>query len=301
MHVKLVFFCLLLSISSAVTRVGAQEITLPYKTLKINADLTLAPGKTLADGVILIMHGGLAHRDMETIAQLREGLKVKGYNTLAPNLSLGLDNRHGMYDCQTPHLHLNNDAVEEIGVWMAWLKGQGVSRVALLGHSRGGAQAALYAAELDSPLVNAVVLLAPATQDNNSADAYRERSGKPLEPLLAKTRKLVAQGKGRTVLNHVDLMSCPDTSVTADTFVSYYGQDRRLDTPYLLSQIKKPTLVIVAAKDELVVGLDKKVAPLADGQRVQMKILDDADHFFRDLNADEAVEAIQAFLKRTGY
>ena len=38
------------------------------------------------------------------------------------------------------------------------------------------------------------------------------------------------------------------------------------------------------------------MASLADGKRVQMKVIDGADHFFRDLNADDAVEAIDAFL-----
>ncbi len=278
----------------------AKEVTLPYKGLTLNADLELAAGKKLADGAILVTHGMLAHRDMESLVYLRNLLKEKGYNTLAINLSLGLNNRHDMYDCKVTHRHRQADAADEIGAWVDWLKKQGVKRVAVLGHSNGGAQTALYAAERDNALVKAAVLMAPATNDNNNAATYQKRYQKPLAPVLEKAQKLVKEGKGATVLEHTDFLYCPDTSVTADAFVSYHGPNR-LDTPTLIPKIKKPTLVVVAGNDDVVVGLEKKLAPLADGRRVQMKAVDSADHFFRDLYADDAVEAISAFLKSIGY
>ena len=206
-----------------------------------------------------------------------------------------------MYDCKVAHRHRNDDAVEEIGVWADWLKKQGAPRVVLLGHSRGGAQTALYAAEQDNALVKAVVLLAPATRANNDAAGYQERYQKPLAPLLEKARQRVQAGQGGALLEHIDLLNCPDTAATADSFVSYYGQDLRVDTPSLIPKINKPILVLVAGNDELVVGLDKKIAALADGKRVQMKVIDGAGHLFRDLYADDAVDAIDAFLKGVGY
>lgn len=282
--------------------VEAKEVTLPHKGLTLNANLELAAGKKLSSGVILITHGTLAHRGMETISYLQGLFKEKGYNTLAINLSLGLDNRHDMYDCKVTHRHRHTDAVGEIGAWMGWLKKQGVKRVAVMGHSRGGAQTALYMAEHDNPPVKAVVLYAPATSDPaKDVAGYQQRYKKPLAPLLEKAQKLVKEGKGGTVLEHTDLLYCADTSVTAESFVSYYGPDPRQDTPTLIPKIKKPVLVVVAGNDEVVIGLDKKVAPLADGKRVQMKVIDSADHFFRDLYADDAVEAIGAFLKGTGF
>jgi len=262
----------------------------------LNADLELANDKTLADGVMLITHGALAHRDMEFIVYLRKLFKEQGYNTLAINLSLGVSNRHGMYDCKITQRHRNDDAVEEIDLWVQWLHQQGVSSITLLGHSRGGAQTALYAAERDSDLIKAVVLLAPATHENTNATAYQLRYKQEMLPLLHKSKKLVSDGRGNTVLEHIGLMSCGDTSVRAETFVSYYGQDQRLDTPYLIPKIKKPLLIVVAGSDEVVVALDKKVAPLADGERVQVIVIDGADHFFRDLNTDDAAEEIDAFL-----
>lgn len=150
----------------------ADEVSLPYKNLKLNADLTLAQGKKVADGVVLVTHGTLAHRDMEMLVAMRNLLRDKGFNTLAINLGLGIDNRRGMYDCKLTHRHQHDDAVREIDAWVTWLKSQGATRIALLGHSRGGAQTAHYAAEHDNPLVKAVVLMAPAIADNASAAGY---------------------------------------------------------------------------------------------------------------------------------
>lgn len=290
-------WALILAIAAASGALHAKEVSLSHKGLALNADLSIANGKKLADGVIIITHGTLAHRGMELIAELQKLLNERGYNTLAINLSLGIDNRRGMYDCKLTHRHRNADTSDEIRAWIDWLKQQGVQRVTLLGHSRGGLQTALYAAERDNPLVQAVVLLAPATRENNDATAYQQRYGKALAPLLSRAEVLVKAGRDDAIIRNVDFLTCRNTSVTAASFVSYYSDSPSLDTPSLLPKIRKPTLVIVAGDDEIVVALDKRVMPLVDGRRLQMKIVSNADHFFRDLHADEAVDAVSAFLK----
>ncbi|HEY5604017.1 MAG TPA: alpha/beta hydrolase [Gammaproteobacteria bacterium] len=277
--------------------VAAKEVTLQHRGLTLNADLEFATGKTFNAGMVLITHGALAHREMEFIVYLRKIFKDKGYNTLAINLSLGLNNRHGMYDCRLTHRHHNDNAIHEIGAWVDWLKKQGAKNITLLGHSRGGAQTALYAAERDDDLLNAVVLLAPAVKENTDPAAYQQRYQRELAPLLRQAQQLLEQGKGDAVLEHIGLMTCRDTSATAGAFVSYYGQDPRLDTPYLIPKFKIPVLVVIAGGDSVVVDLDKKLAPLADGKRVQMNVVDGADHLFRDLYTDDAVDAIDEFLK----
>lgn len=294
---KPIFLSLLIAIAVVSGALHAKEVSLLHKGLALNADLSLANGKKLADGVIIITHGTLAHRGMELIAELQKLLNERGYNTLAINLSLGIDNRHGMFDCKLTHRHRNADAADEIGAWINWLKQQGVQRVTLLGHSRGGLQTALYAAERDNPLVQAVVLLAPATRENNNAAAYQQRYGKALAPLLQQAERLVKTGRANANIQNVDFLTCRNTSVTADSFTSYYSDTPSLDTPSLLPKIRKPTLVIVAGGDEIVVALDKRVTPLVDGTRLQMKIVPNADHFFRDLHAEEAADAVNAFLE----
>lgn len=274
----------------------AQEVTLPHKSLTLNANLEIATGKQLADGAILITHGGFAHHGMETIGYLQSLLKDKGYSSLAISLSLGIDNRHGMFDCKMPLRHGNDEAVEEIGVWLQWLKKQGATRVTLLGHSRGGAQTARYAAEGGDASVNAVVLMAPATIENTSAATYQRNFKQSLEPVVDTAQQLERSGHGDTVMAHTNILTCVDTPATAAAFLSYYGPQARVDTRDQIPKITKPTLVVVAGADEVVIGLDKIIAPLVNGASVQMKVIDGSDHLFRDLNADDAVDAIAKFL-----
>lgn len=300
MNLKICIACFIACASIITGTAIAGEVVQSYEGLTLNANLELAPGKTVADGVILITHAGLATRNMELYVYLQKLLRKKGYNTLAINLSLGLNNRHGMYDCKATHRHHYADAANEIGAWVSWLKQEGAKQVVLLGHSRGGGDTALYAAERDNALVKAVILLAPDTRETNDSVAYQKRYKKPLAPVLEKAQKLVKEGKGSTVMEHIDFLYCPDTSVAADTFVSYYGSDPRLDTPYLIPKIRKPTLVLLAGDDEVVVN-GKKFAMLANDKYVQIKVIEGAGHFFGDLNADDAVDAMDTFLKRVGY
>lgn len=281
----------------------AKEVSLPYKGSQLNANLELVANSKLADGVVLITHGGLGHYGMEVIAYMQKLLKDRGYNSLAINLSLGINNRHGMYDCAITHRHTNSDAVAEIDAWTNWLKQQGANRIALLGHSRGGAQTALYASRSNNRLVKAVVLLAPATRDNTDATTYQRNFNGPLAPVLDKAQALQATGKGSVVLEKIGLLTCSETSATTNSFLSYYAlaAQPHVDTPALLPKIKQPILVVVAGNDETVVDIDKKIAPLADGKRIRMKIVEGADHMFRDLSVDDAADAIDAFLKSVGY
>ena len=274
----------------------AKEIVLQHNGLRLNAVLDMAAGRQLSDGVIVITHGSLAHRDMEMLRYLRKLLNDAGQSTLAINLSLAIDNRHGMYDCKIVHRHHNEDAVSEINTWVKWLARQGVKHITLLGHSRGGAQTALYAATYDNKLIKSVILMAPATVENTSAAAYESRYKKPFAPVLNKAMSLVKANNGDVVLDAINLMTCRDTPVTASTFLSYYGPNAQVDTPSLLRKIKKPVLVIVGGRDKVVVDLDKKITSLVDGKHIRMRVIQEADHMFRDLNTDDAVDTIVTFL-----
>ena len=297
MYLRIKISCFFVGLLFVAGLVYADEVTLSYNELTLNGSLEIVAGKKLADGVILITHAGLGHRGMETVTYLQELFRLRGYNTLAINLSLGLNNRHGMFDCKNTHSHRYADAANEIGAWMDWLMVKGAKRVTLLGHSRGAGQAALYAAEQDNSLVKAVVLLAPDTQATNDAAAYEQRHHNPLATVLAKAQKLIKVGKGSAVLEHTGILYCSDTSVTADALVSYYGPDQRLDTPYLIPKIKKPTMIVIAGNDEVVIGFNKKFEQTGKLKNVRLKTIDGSDHFFRDLYADEAVAEIDAFLK----
>lgn len=275
----------------------AEEVKLKHGDLTLNANLEKASGNWPAGPVVLLTHGTLAHNGMEIITALQQLLLENDVSSLALNLGLGLDDRHGMYDCKTPHRHHHTDALDEIGIWMAWLKEQGVENMVLLGHSRGGNQTAWFAAERDDPVIKKLVLIAPQTwdKDQDAAD-YEKRYAKPLAPVLAKANDQVAQKKGDTLLEKVDFIYCSDTSATASAVVSYYNPEPRFDSIYLLPKIGKPVLVFVGSEDKVNQGLADRMAPMAGKGGVELVVMDGADHYFRDLYAEDLVDQVIEFI-----
>lgn len=275
-----------------------RPVQIIHQGLVLNANLTQAPGKSLKDGVVLITHGTLAHNGMTIIKTLQKELAGLGVNSLALSLGYGLSNRSGMYDCSVPHRHKYTDALDEIGLWLSWLKTQGASRVALMGHSRGGAQTAWFAAERLDPAVSKVILLAPMVWSESAArEQYQTRFNKPLDEPLAKAQALVKEGKASETMDKTCFVACPEAKVSAASFLSYYAPEPRFDTPTLLPRIKVPVLVLAASDDQLIKGLPERVKPLADGKRISLTVIPDADHFFNNFAAEDAAKAAADFLK----
>jgi pimeloyl-ACP methyl ester carboxylesterase len=277
----------------------AEGVKLPYQGITLNANLSLAPGSALGDGVVLITHGTQAHSGLELIRGLQAGLLERGHNSLAISLSLGIDDRHGLWPCDVPSRYLHEDAVGEIGAWVDWLESRGAKDLVLMGHSRGASQSLWYAAEHDSANIRSLVLLAPGLSTRErEIDTYRKRFDKDLLPVLTRAQALVTDGRGDTLLEDVPfLVICPETSVSASAFVSFYADDARRDTPYWLNKVDKPTLIITGSADTMVPELPDRVKPFVDGERVQLETIDMAGHFFRDLNLDDAVDAAVAFIE----
>ncbi|MFA7592610.1 MAG: alpha/beta hydrolase [Thiohalobacteraceae bacterium] len=277
--------------------VQAENVQLQHGDLTLNANLAAAQEGWQDGPVLLITHGTLGHNGMEIIATLQDLFAEQAISSLAITLSLGLDDREGMYDCAVPHTHQHTDALDEIGLWRDWLKTQGVREIILVGHSRGGNQTAWFAAERPEPAVRGVVLIAPATWSEAAANAeYRQRYATELAAVLTSAQQRVDTGKGDTWLEPTGFLYCADAQVQARTFTSYYTPDHRLDTPILLGDIDVPVLVIAGSADEVVPDVAEKVGPLADGQRIRLEVIEGADHFFRDLYADDVVEAARSFI-----
>lgn len=271
----------------------AQEITVEHNGLTLNANLQLIDDQPLNGDIALITHGTLAHNGMEIIQTLQELLADEEIPSLAINLSLGVNDRHGMYDCATPHNHAHTDAISEIGVWQKWLKNNGAQGIILMGHSRGGNQTAWFANE-NTSAAKAQILIAPATWDaTTDAATYQNRNQQQLQPLLTRAEDMSA---GQW-LENTDFIYCQDSKVSAGSFVSYYQPDTRFDTPTLLQQAKLPSLVIIGSDDSTVSDLQEKM-PGVSNDRVQSIVIEGADHYFRDLYADEVIENITDFLEQ---
>lgn len=246
---------------------------------------------------ILMLHGTMAHANMEIMATLAEVFAEAGIETLRVSLSLGIDDRYGMLDCGVVHRHRHGDAVAELAAWFSWLARQERRDIVLLGHSRGTNQVARYAASKNLPAPRGLVLVAPGIHDADTlAAAYGERGGPALGPLLERAAGRAGSGAGDDVLGPVPFLHCDDARATADAFLSYYADDPGFDTLALAAGAGVPVLIFAGSEDPLSRGLDEAVAEYQGGAPVDFVQIDGADHFFRDLYAYDLVEAVEAWL-----
>jgi pimeloyl-ACP methyl ester carboxylesterase len=269
---------LLLALAPGVA--AAEPVQIKPSLTRLNANLELPAGKTASDGVVVIVHGTLSWYGQETIAALQKNLKAHGIGSLAITLSLGVDDRRGPRRCDVTHDYALAGAQREVGRWLDWLGGQKAKTVDLLGFSRGGAQVAAMAPNL--PNVRKVVLMAPAFATAlEQAEAYQRAFGHPLQPGLDEARK------NPLAMRTVDFLTCRQAPVLNATFLDGYAEL----PPRLAARTGKPTLVIVAGKDEVVPDLAKKLP-----SDVKPAVIDGASHFFLDLYGEEAADAIAKFV-----
>lgn len=259
----------------------AEPVQIKPSLLRLNANLELPPGRTEADGAVIVLHGALSHHGHETIAALQKNLRERGITSLAVTLSLGVDARQGDRACDVVHDYALAGVRRELGLWIAWLGAQGTRTIDLVGFSLGGAQIAALAREF--PAVRSVVLLAPtfASADEH-AEAYQRRFGVPLAPRLESARAAPLQK------SIVDFLSCRQAPVLGAAFLDGY----REFPARLAAETGRPTLVILGSNDDVVPGLETKLP--ADVRRLT---IDGAGHFFVDRHGEQAADAIAAFLK----
>jgi len=277
---------------------AAKEVQIEVQGLTSVGNIEIAPGKSLKDdGVVLLLHEELSHHRMEVISALQELLYERGLNSLAITLTLGLNERRGLFDCAIEQDHRNEDASIELARWIEWLTEQGASNITLAGHSRGGNQVAVYAAKEPAEAVKRLVLIAPIADTAVSLEnEYSRRFGQPLQPVLTEAERLVAEEQATTLMTGVPFLVCPDARVTAAAFVNHYGPNQNLYTPSLLPHIPMPIFVVVGDLDPIKSELLPAIQGMPGGENITVETVPGADHFFRDLTADDLADRIKAFI-----
>ena len=264
----------LLSARVAATR----EVIIVGENLTLNANFVVAGGSQPSDKVVLILHGTLAHKDMELISTVQDAFQEVGQSSLAINLSLNIDDRQGFFPCDELHTHHVADALDEIEAWINWLSARGVKQIVLLGHSRGANQVARFV--LRSPhSVQAAVLLAPSIND-----AVADKR------VLNKASEYSDDGQ----LEDINFLLCENANVKVSSYLSYYGPDANTDSIPLIQQLMIPTLLVSGSEDTVTKGLASRAANI-DNQLVTHIEIIGAGHFFRDLYAYDVVDAVIEF------
>jgi pimeloyl-ACP methyl ester carboxylesterase len=164
-----------------------------------------------------------------------------------------------------------------------------------MGHSRGANQTAWFAAErLEVNDVKAIALLAPMTwSDTRPQEFYRQHHGLDITPVLERAHALQSD----QMLEDVPFLFYPDASANAGSYLSYHGNETRLNTPYLMPKISQPLLVLAAEADEIFDDLPDQVKKL-ECSNLQFIIVPGADHFFKGQFGVEAANAMADFIER---
>lgn len=214
--------------------VAAEPISRPFQGESLEADWVepTEPGR----GVILIQPGP-DRSETRDWQGLREALSTEGYGVLLLQPPGG--------QCEGPWRRLHRDGMAETGAWFDWLLRQGHGRIHFLGMGRGANQVAWFLASSRHPALGAALLLDPMVwRASEAADRYRQRHGRPLEPLLERARDLRAQGAADTLLEGIGFLDCRAVDVSAAALLSYYADEPKLDTGRLLADLPGRGLVL---------------------------------------------------------
>lgn len=273
----------------------AETIRLDHNGITLLGDLE---GDVGNDRFVLLVHGTLAHKDMELIEALQIALMDRGISSLGITLSLGISEREGMYDCIEPHRHQMSDGNDEIDAWLSWLSGQRNAPLTLLGHSRGGARVAWYVSETPHALVDRIVLIAPAYGDvmSDRLDAYRKRYDSDLGVLIRQARAMLGSGEPEAMIDVPGFLYCPDTQASAAAISSYYDNDERRNSVVTSARVDMPILVIAGSEDTVVREVPTRFRPMAESGKVDLRVIDGADHMFLDFYADDAADLVDEFV-----
>ena len=256
--------------------------------------------------VILLVHGTLGHQKMEIIDSIKSMLSENQIDSLSINLSYGEELReNSFFSCDKSHRHLESSSIDELLKWYKYLRTQKYSNIYLLGHSRGGLNV-LQLSEIISHNnighVKGLFLLAPVSDTLNDYILEYEAKGVDLKSKINGMVNRVKTNDNQS--NTIDFLYCNDSSVSDSSFLSYYYlTDIPQSHPYgtdlvtLLNRANFKTYVFTGSSDELVPLTHSRVEQVKHNN-VTSFLIEDADHFFRDLYMDDVMEVVLEIIKK---
>lgn len=257
---------------SGISQAAPVQITLQQgaQALRLNGDWRVPESTDFSRaGAVLWIHGAKGTLEMQYPVQdqLQRWVKA-GVPVLAITLSHGIDDRREPVDCDKPQRDTLELSFREMAAWLDWLRGNGVRKMVIAGHSLGGQRVLLFVAHNPESALRGVIAIAPA-------------KGQPKPPpVLEQAEKLVRAGQGDTLMRG-PAPGCPVASVAASSLLSHYGQQPDKDIRKAIAAIKVPVLVVAGAQDGVARDLPDYLQPLI-GPHLTLREVESADHFYRD-------------------
>jgi len=132
------------------------------------------------------------------------------------------------------------------------------------------------------------------SRDEQNYENYKKDTGVDLGPLLSKA----STASPDQFIDVPKFIYCDNPRVTAAAFVSEYTNDASHSAPLNIAKVTDvPVLAIGGTEDTSVSDLEGDFADLADQPNLRIEMIDGADHFFRDLYADDVALLIAEMIE----
>ncbi len=223
----------------AIAAARAEEVTLDLGE-RLTARAEYRPGRPELPAVLLL-HGFLQTQDSPTVHQLTDNLGTEGYTVLAPTLSLDVPARRQSLACEAIHTHTLEDALREIGAWVAWLKARH-PRIVLLGHSFGSVELLAYVQQHPDKAIRKLIGVSIIEGRYRAGEDARRRK-------IAELRGL-ASSAGRPAVVRQQFSFCRQIQGTPQSLLSYlqWSPERILGAA---RSVHTATTFIVGSRDDL--------------------------------------------------
>jgi hypothetical protein len=238
--------------------------------------------------IALILHGTRGHQKLELVTSLGLSLLENNIDSLSINLSYGINNRQNdFFPCDIEHTHLESDSIDEIKGWFDYIKSLGYKKIYLIGHSRGGLNMIQFYKNLlisDDMLIHSIFLIAPISDTfKDTRKIYKKKYNIDISKLHHQKNQMLK----------INFLNCDNAKVSSQTFLNYYDLKRHHGLIKNLKSADKEVYIITASEDSFVPNTYKRVKEIVkDKKNIKLIMIDDADHFFRDLYFDDLMDVL---------
>lgn len=273
----LLFGALMAVFSTPICHADIVEITLPNGLLA-SADYREGAHDKAA---ILVLHGFLSTRNFLTVSNLTNTLADDGYTVLAPNLTLGINNRKVSLACEAIHTHTLYDDLAEIDFWVKWLVNHAHKSIIILGHSYGSLHGLLYTLEYKNSAIKKLIATSLVDVEHAVGENFSQTQ-------IKTARNFVA--KNDNSLKEFQLSYCKKYVAPPEAFLSYaiWSKRRILDA---ISKTKIPVTVILGSADS---RMGHGWPQMLKKSGVSLQIIEGANHFFHNDKEFDLIDNVLA-------
>ena len=260
--------------------------------LTLNATLTSGPQ---SDTIFILVHGTRGYKDMEIIKSLSQRILDYGHSSLSINLSYDIDNRTSEFlSCDRLHTHNERRSINEIVSWYKYLENQNYKNIYFIGHSRGAFNVVQAMALINNNNIKAYLLAPVIDTYLGTKNYYNQEHKLPYETLINNKDEFIISDRYPSI----NFLFCENAKVSSSTFRSYLDLSKN-QTLYpftfsiidLLKDTKSSVTIFSGTDDEILLDSYKKLNQI-NQSNISHILIDQADHFFRDIYLDDVVEII---------